>query len=149
MAIQAINLYTRAWKNISIPGFLTDTFVCTLHTSSYTPAADTHELWSDVSATELATANGYTAGGVELKTKALNQVSAEIRAACANIRWATFSATCRYAVVTQRAGASLVAGDKLFGFWDLTGGGDFTGGGLEFRIDIATLGYFAKFTHSP
>ena len=34
----------------------------TLH-SGYTPDIDAHQVWADVSATEYATANGYTANG--------------------------------------------------------------------------------------
>lgn len=41
-----------------------DTFKVALVTSSYTPAQDTHDTWSDVSANEVANGNGYTTGGV-------------------------------------------------------------------------------------
>lgn len=43
-----------------------DTLVMTLLTSAYTPAPDTDATWSNVSADEVATGNGYTQGGVVL-----------------------------------------------------------------------------------
>jgi len=47
---------------------LTDTIKFTLH-AAYTPNIDTHDFFDDVSATELTTANGYTAGGITIGTK--------------------------------------------------------------------------------
>ena len=43
-----------------------DTFKCALVTSSYTPVADTHTVWADASANEIAAGAGYSAGGLAL-----------------------------------------------------------------------------------
>lgn len=48
------------------------TLKVTLHTS-YTPNIDTHQTWSDVSATEYTTSSGYTAGGKTLTTVTVTQ----------------------------------------------------------------------------
>lgn len=67
--------YNKAPKHLSLPGLLTDDIKVALVTSSYTPNAATHEYF-DVSITnELTTANGYTAGGLLLTTKALTETA--------------------------------------------------------------------------
>lgn len=48
--------------------YLTDTIKFTLHTSTYVPNIDTHETFTDAT-NELATANGYTAGGITIAGK--------------------------------------------------------------------------------
>jgi hypothetical protein len=48
--------------------FLSDTIKYSLHTSTYAPNQDTNEFF-DVATNELATANGYTAGGVTAASK--------------------------------------------------------------------------------
>ncbi|WP_020160511.1 hypothetical protein [Methylobacter marinus] len=73
MAITAapFTWYDKAPKNQSIPDLLTDDIKVALCTSAYVPDAALHEFF-DVSVTnELATANGYTAGGIALTTKTL------------------------------------------------------------------------------
>lgn len=64
--------YDKAIKNlVTVDQLLTDDIKVILLSSSYTPNAATHEFY-DVSITnELTTANGYTAGGQSLTTKAL------------------------------------------------------------------------------
>ena len=52
--------------------FVLDTLRITLHTG-YTPNIDTHAVWADVSATEYATAGGYTVDGQALATKTVTQ----------------------------------------------------------------------------
>lgn len=50
----------------------TDTYKVSLHTSTYTPDADAHDFYNDLT-NELTTANGYTAGGATLSGLALSQ----------------------------------------------------------------------------
>jgi hypothetical protein len=55
---------TKGQMNLS-----SDTFVMTLVGNGYTPAPNTDALWSAVSANELSTGSGYTAGGVALASE--------------------------------------------------------------------------------
>ena len=121
----------------------------TLHTNSYVPAPNTDALWSDVSATELATALGYTAGGVVLASESDTLTTATVTFTATSPTWAVFTAgPFRYAVITHRAGGSLVAGDLLLCFSDLTGGGSISGVGGVFTVTISGSGIFA-ITHTP
>lgn len=52
----------------------TDAVLLTLHTSTYTPNQDTHDLFSELT-NELATANGYTNGGMALANEAVSLAS--------------------------------------------------------------------------
>lgn len=52
-----------------------DSLKLTLHTSSYTPALDSHAYVSDLSA-ELSTAGGYTSGGVTLTSPTVTYTAA-------------------------------------------------------------------------
>lgn len=55
--------------------FDSDTIVATLHTSTYSINADTHDYVNDLT-NELSTANGYTAGGVTLTSKTVTYTAA-------------------------------------------------------------------------
>lgn len=56
----------------SLGDFQSVTFRMTLHTG-YTLDIDGDAVWSDVSATEYGTANGYTAGGITLSNVSITQ----------------------------------------------------------------------------
>lgn len=153
MAATAWTLYSNAVLSMSKAGFnlSTDTFVVTLHTTSYTPAANTDALWSAVSASELTSGGGYTAGGVTLASETDTLTTATVKFTAANPTWASFTAgPFRYAVITRRASSSLVAGDLLLCYSDLTSGsGTITGAGGSYTLTIdATNGIF-QITHTP
>jgi hypothetical protein len=151
MAASAWTAYTKSLLALTKTSFnlLSDTIVCTLHTNSYTPAANTDSTWADVSATELSTAGGYTAGGVALGSVTDAASSATVTWDAADPSWASFSAgPFRYAVLTRRAGGSLVSGDLIFAYSDLTGSGSITGAGGTFSIVLNASGLFTV-THSP
>jgi hypothetical protein len=63
-----------------------NTFKLTLHTSSWTPANSTDEVFADVT-NELATANGYTAGGITLTSVALTQTAGVVKFTSAAAVW--------------------------------------------------------------
>lgn len=63
-----------------------NTFKMTLHTSSWTPASSTNEVFADVT-NELATANGYTAGGITLSSVALTQTAGVVKFTSAAAVW--------------------------------------------------------------
>jgi len=151
MAASAWTVYSKSALAITKASYnlSSDTIVCTLHSNSYTPAANTDALWSDVSATELSTAGGYTAGGAALASVTDTLSTATTTFTSANPSWATFTAgPFRYAVLTRRASGSLVSGDLLLCFSDLTGSGTITGAGGSFTITISGSGIFTV-THSP
>ncbi len=103
----------------------------TLH-HTYTPNIDTHQVWADVSATEYATASGYTAGGKTLGTLAVAQDDTNDRASfdAANATWTALGpltpATPEEAILWD----DTPIGDPLIGYVELavkaTNGGDFT-----------------------
>lgn len=151
MAASAFTLYsnaalelTRGQMNLS-----SDTFVMALINSSYTPAPNTDAQWSAVSADELSTGLGYTAGGVVLASETDTLTAGAVTFTAASPSWSAFSAgPFRYGVICRRAGASLVPGDLLLCYTDLTGGGTVTGSGGSFTITVSGSGIFA-ITHSP
>jgi|SRR5450830_116317 len=63
-----------------------NTFKITLHTSSFTPAPSTMEVYADLT-NELATANGYTNGGLALTSVALTQTSGVVKFTSAAAVW--------------------------------------------------------------
>lgn len=118
-----------------------DTFVLTLVTSSYTPVQNTHTLWSDVSANELGTAGGYTAGGIVLGSMTDTLTTATVTWTCASPKWTTFTAgPFRYGVLVKRASGSLAAGDLLVAYSDLGGGSNITGTGGDYTVTISGSG---------
>jgi hypothetical protein len=151
MAAGAFTLYsksvlalTKGSMNLS-----SDTFILALLNNSYTPNPNSDALWSDVSSYELGTASGYTAGGVALASEADTLTSATVTFTAASPSWSSFSAgPFRYAVVSRRAGGSLVSGDLLLCYSDLTGGGTITGSGGTYTVTISGSGIF-QVTHSP
>jgi len=95
-----------------------DTIVCVLLGSGYTPARTTHATWADVSAEEIS-GTGYTAGGQALANKTMTHSSGTGTFDADNVVWSTATITAKYAVLVRRAGASLVSGDLLIGYVDL------------------------------
>ncbi len=81
--------------------FLTDNIAVILCTSLYTPDQDVHNYADDVT-NELATANGYTAGGQNLASKVNDYTGATnvVRFSAADVVWtAVGTLTARTAVV--------------------------------------------------
>lgn len=151
MAAGNFNLYSNAVLSITQGGMnlASDTFIMALLTNSYVPAADTHATWADVSGFELATGNGYTAGGLVLASETDTLTAATVKFTAASPAWTSFSAgPFRYGVIARRSGGSLVAGDKLLCFSDLSGGGTITGAGGGYSVVIGTTGIFTV-THTP
>ena len=81
-----------------------DTLNVTLHTSSYVPNANTQTVYADLT-NELATANGYTSGGVALSSVTWTNSTVTSTLAAANASWTASggSITARYAVIRSTA----------------------------------------------
>lgn len=62
-------------------------FRMALVTSSWTPAPSTDEVWADVSANEIAAANGYSAGGGTLTGISLAQTSGTVKFTSSAFVW--------------------------------------------------------------
>lgn len=61
-------------------------FKMSLHSSTWTPANSTDEVFADATG-ELATANGYTAGGIALTGVSLTQTSGTVKFTCSTPTW--------------------------------------------------------------
>lgn len=111
--------------------FANDTLKVILLANTYTPDIDTHEYYDDVSANELATGHGYTAGGATVSGKSVTKNTSTDKGIfdCADPSW-TIDATgitCRYAILYKDTG---VAGSSpLIAYWDF--------GGDQNPVDIA------------
>lgn len=121
--------------------YLSDNLALTLHTSTYAPNQDTHVFVSDLS-NELATANGYSAGGQNLASKTLTYTGASnlITFDAADVTWTfTGSVTFRYAVLSDRTPGS-AATQPLICYFDF--GGDQTINGVQFTVVFNASGLF-------
>lgn len=149
MAAGAWTVYSQAVLEMGQGGFTlpSSTLVMCLINNSYVPAVNTDATWANVSADELATGGGYTAGGDVLSGVSWTTSGGTATLTATSPTWASFTDTCRYAVIVQRAGASLASTDKLLAYSDLGGGGTITGGGGTLTISLAA-GIFTE-THTP
>lgn len=151
MAASAFTLYSNAVLEISKGqmNLSADTFIMALITNTYVPAPNTDTLWSAVSGNELTTASGYTAGGVVLASETDTLTAGTVTFTAASPSWSGFSAgPFRYGVICRRAGGSLVSGDLLLCYSDLSGGGTITGSGGLYTVTINASGIFQA-THTP
>lgn len=118
------------------------TIVATLHSASYTPNNDTDATWADVSASELATAGGYTQGGQALSSITVARSGAAVIFDAANVVWNPATLTAKYVVLTKRAGGSLVSGDLLIGYAELEVGGTVSPSGAALTVAWNAGGIF-------
>jgi len=84
-----------------------DTIKIALLTSSYTPDADAHDFFDDVSANEVAASGTYAAGGATL-TVTLTQDNTDDEGVfdAADVSFTSFTGTARYAVVYKSTGVA-------------------------------------------
>ena len=116
-----------------------DTLKAMLVTSAYTPS-ETHRFRSEVTG-ELPTANGYTAGGVTLTSKAffLDNPNDLAYFDAADPQWAGATFTARYLIIYKDTGSA--ATSPLLFLYDF--GADKTGNGSTFVASIDPTGLVA------
>lgn len=140
MASQASNRikYQLATKLID---FANDSFKIILMQSGFTFNKDTHHGYADVSASELATGNGYTANTKVLAGVAVTEDDTNDRC---SVTWSNATWTAAGGSIGPTPGAIIfddtAAGDPIVGYIDFGGdqtqadGGVATISGIEFRI---------------
>lgn len=115
--------------------FSSDAFKIILMQEGFAFNPDTHDLYADVSASEMATAYGYTAGGVLLTGVAVTQNDTDDRV---YVTWNNASWTISGGDVGPVNGAIIyddtVTGDPIVGFIDFNGSFTEADGG------VATIG---------
>lgn len=84
-----------------------DTIKVSFHTNAYTPDIDAHDFYDDLT-NELATAGGYTNGGITLsgKTVTYDSASNETRLDASDISIASATFTFRKAVIRKDTGTA-------------------------------------------
>jgi hypothetical protein len=105
------------------------TIKCALLSTAYTPDADAHVFWDDVSANEI-TGTGYSAGGATLASKALSTDTGDNEGVfdADNVTWSTATVSAQYAVIykdTGTASTSPLICCFDFGSAKSSSGGDF------------------------
>ncbi len=138
-------LYATALENI-LDGAVdldADSFRMVLLDDTYTPAQNTHNAWSDLSAAEVS-GSGYTAGGQSV-TLTLNRTGNEVAVDCGNVSWAASTITAKYAAVVKdgNGDGALDAADIPIFFADLeTGGGTVASTNGTFAVNINAAGLY-------
>jgi acyl-CoA reductase-like NAD-dependent aldehyde dehydrogenase len=126
------NLITKFYKKEITDALAAETLKVALFTSSYTPSANTDELYSGLTGEVSDSGTGYTTGGATLASKAsayIETTNAALDAADASWSAATFTA--RYAVVYNTADSKIRAVYD-FGVDKVATGATFT---LQFHAD--------------
>lgn len=95
--------------------WVTDTIICSLHTSAYTPDQDAHDFLNDL--TNEVSGGNYARQTLGTKSVNLDTASNTLSLRAANSTFANLTATFRYAVVWKDTGSS--ATSPLIAFVDL------------------------------
>lgn len=124
--------------------YLSDTIKVALVTSTYSPNQDTHEVFSDIT-NELATANGYTAGGATLGSKTSTYAGASNTTVhdAADTAWTAAGGSIgpfRYAIIYKSTGTASTS--PLIGYVDFGSDQTITNGNTGTIVWDATDGVF-------
>lgn len=121
--------------------FANDSFKIILMQSGFTFNKDTHHKYSDVSASELATANGYTQNTKTLGASTVTEDDTDDRT---EVTWGNVTWTASGGAIGPTPGAIIFddteADDSIVGYIDFGGdqtqadGGTATISGIEFRL---------------
>jgi hypothetical protein len=118
--------------------YLSDTIKVALCTSSYTPAQDTHEFFSDIDNEVSESGTNYTAGGATLANKTLGYTAGTNVAKfdADDVTWSSSSITARYAIIYKSTGTANTS--PLLGYVDF--GQDYTSSSGNFTITWSSDG---------
>ena len=111
------NVVPKFYKKEITDALAAETLKVALLKNTYTPNANEHQLWSNVSAHEVTSSN-YTAGGALLTNPSsayINTTNAAFNAA--SVTWNNVTFTARYAVIYEITGGKIrdikdLGGDK-------------------------------------
>lgn len=115
----------------------TDTIKIALVTSSYTPNANTHTKFSDVT-NEVANGNGYTSGGATLVNKTVTADTGDSEGVfdADDVTWSTATITARGAVIYKNTGVASTS--PLIQYIDF--GSDATSTNSDYIIQFSSEG---------
>jgi hypothetical protein len=116
----------------------TDNINVALFTSAYTPNLDTHTFYSDITASEVAQANGYTTKGQTLASASISIDTTNDLAYfdASDNTWASSTITARYAVLFKNSGTNTTS--PLIAYVDF--GSDKTSDNGNFIITWSSAG---------
>lgn len=116
----------------------TDNINVALFTDAYTANIDTHTFYSDVTASEVAQANGYTTKGQTMASPVVSIDTTNDLAYfdAADNTWATSTITARYAIIFKNSGTNTTS--PLIGYVDF--GANKTSDNGNFIITWSTAG---------
>jgi hypothetical protein len=116
----------------------TDNINVSLHTSAFSANIDTMTFYSDVTGTEVASANGYTTKGKTLGSPVVSIDTTNDLAYfdAADLTWATSTITARYALIWKNSGTNTTS--PLVGYVDF--GADKTSDNGNFIITWSSAG---------
>lgn len=84
-----------------------DTFKCCLLLAAYTPDAEAHSVYTNLT-NEVANGNGYTTGGVALSSVVWDRTTGTVKFDAADSSWTDATFTARYAAIYSETSTKLV-----------------------------------------
>jgi hypothetical protein len=121
----------------------TDNFRMVLVTDSYTPNQNTHDTWSDVSASEVANGSGYATHGKALTTS-LALASNVVTLDADDQTWTSSTITAKYAVIVRDddGNGALAGTDLVVAYAALDTASSVSSTNADFVVTINASGVF-------
>jgi hypothetical protein len=130
-------VYTKAAGSFGLAAINlgTDSLKVILLSAAYAPSRDVDAVYADISANELATAGGYTAGGQALTgvTWAIDAANHRYKLTAVNPSWVAATFTARYMALYD-----VTAGNKLIAYYDFGAAQSPAGVTFTFTFDPTT-----------
>jgi hypothetical protein len=122
--------------------WISDTVVCLLLTSSYTPDRNAHEFISDVSANEATSVTNYSRASVSGKTISFNSGTRVNTYDCSDVTFSNLTGTFKYAVFARSTGSDATSALLCYVDLDDTGAAPPAPSGENFTLTIPATGLF-------